>query len=161
MGRKWKHIISATTTGAHLRYIADHFRPEEALECMASWDESPISALARSWVESRTVYTFLAPDRTPLCVAGVVDKPPEDGWHDFWMLGTTDILKHKLEFLRACQRYKVQFLCCYPRLRAYIDARYDLSLKWARWLGCEILAPAPYGRNGALFCEVRLQWAAQ
>jgi hypothetical protein len=149
------------TTGAHLRSIAERFRPEERLECMASWGEEPLVALTRSWLFSKEAVTCLTPDRKPLCVLGINDEVNADGWAEFWLLGTTDILKHKIAFLRTCRDWKPLIAAKYPRLRSHIDARYDLSLRWAKWLGCEICAPAPFGKNGALFCEVRLTWAAQ
>ena len=154
------------TTGAHLRFIAECFRPEERLECMASWGEEPLVALTRSWLFSKEAYTCVTPDGQPLCVWGINDELRSEGffvddWAEFWLLGTTDILKHKIAFLRACRDWKPLIAATYPRLRSHIDASYDLSLRWAKWLGCEICAPAPFGKNGALFCEVRLEWAAQ
>lgn len=155
-----KHFKFVPVTGAHLRSIAERFRPEEALECMASWGEEPLVALTRSWLFSKETFTLLAPDGLPLCVFGI-NEEVSDGWHEFWMLGTTDIPKYKFEFLRECRWVRLSLLTKYSRLRSHIDARYDLSLRWAKWLGCEICAPAPFGVNGAPFCEVRLQWAAQ
>ena len=155
-----KHLELVETSGLHLRYIAAFLREEERLECMASWGEEPLAALVRSWLFSLETHTCLGTHATPLCVFGINEVPSDDGWWEFWMLGATDILKHKIAFLRTCREYMPVLLRKYGRLRAYIDARYELSLKWARWLGCEILAPAPFGKNGALFCEVRL-WAAQ
>lgn len=128
---------------------------------MASWNEEPLVALTRSWLFSKEAATVLAPDRLPLCVFGVNEEVSADGWYEFWLLGTTDILRHKIAFLRTCRYFRQYVLSMYPRLRAHIDARYDLSLRWAKWMGCEVSAPAPFGKNGALFCEVRLEWAAQ
>jgi len=152
-------IILVKTTGRHLRSIAERFRPEEARECLALCNESPLEALSRSWVYSKEVHTIML-DGLPLGVVGITDGPDENGWWNPWLLGTTDILKHKMTFLRACRAYLPQYLIVYQKLRTYIDARYELSLRWAKWLGCEICEPAPFGKNGALFCEVRL-WAAQ
>jgi len=149
------------TTGWHLRFIAECFRPEERLECQASWGEEPLVALTRSWLFSMEAHTCLGPYATPLCVWGINEEISPDDWAEFWLLGTTDILKHKIAFLRTCRDYMPLVAAKYPRLRSHIDARYDLSLRWAKWLGCEICAPAPFGKNGALFCEVRLEWAAQ
>lgn len=147
-------------TGAHLRYIAKCFRPEEELECRASWNEVPLVALTRSWLFSEEAATCLAPDGRPLCIWGVNEEIGPDGWREFWLLGTTDILRHKVAFLRTCRDWKPYVLAKYGRVRAYIDARYTVSLRWARWMGCEILAPAPFGKTGALFSEVRL-WAVR
>ncbi len=127
---------------------------------MASWNEEPLVALTRSWLFSKETATVLAPGGLPLCVFGINEEQVDDWW-EFWLLGSTDILHHKIAFLRTCRYFRQYVLTKYPRLRAHIDPRYELSLKWARWLGCEICAPAPFGANGALFCEVRLQWAAQ
>lgn len=149
-----------TPTGRHLRSIADRFRPEEAVECMASWNEEPLVALTRSWLFSAESAVCIDGDDLPLCIWGINDEVYPDDWREFWMLGTVDILTHKIAFLRTCRAWLRSIRQQYPRLRAHIDPRYELSLKWARWLGCEILAPAPHGVNGAPFCEVRL-WAAQ
>lgn len=150
------YIRPVKTTPEHLRYIAAHFRPEEALECFASWNERPEEALARSWFNSRDVCTYILPDETPLCVVGINYKQDPEGWWNPWMLGTTNILKHRTAFLHACRRYLPEYVLMYPNLRTYIDARYELSLRWAKWLGFKIGAPVPFGKNGALFCEVRL-----
>lgn len=150
-----------TPTGRHLRSIADRFRPEEAVECMASWNEEPLVGVTRSWLFSAESAVCIDGDGLPLCIWGINDEVSADDWAEFWLLGTTDILKHKIAFLRTCRDYMPLVAAKYPRLRSHIDARYDLSLRWAKWLGCEICAPAPFGKNGALFCEVRLEWAAQ
>jgi hypothetical protein len=154
-------ISVAPVTEARLRYIAAHFRPEERLECLASWNEAPMEALRRSWADSREAWAFLAPCGTPLCVAGITDGQDGEGWWYPWMLGTTDVLGQRIAFLRACRVYLPRVLSVYGKLRTFIDARYDLSLKWAKWLGFEVRAPAPFGMGCALFCEVRLEWAAR
>lgn len=157
---KREELILGAATPERLRSIAARFRDEERLECLAICNETPIQALGRSWIMSREVYAIMLGD-LPVGVAGITDGPDENGWWNPWLLGTTDILHHKTAFLRACRRYVPQFLCVYKRLRTYIDARYTQSLRWAEWLGCEVSDPAPFGENGALFCEVRLEWAAQ
>lgn len=145
---------------AHIWYVAEHERPEERLECFASWGENTLDALRRSVRESREVYTVLGPRGLPLCIGGIA-AVQFDGWWNPWLIGTTDILNCRVAFLRASLWWTDYFWTKYRKLRTWIDARYETSLKWAAWLGCEVRSPAPYGVNGALFREVRLDWEAR
>jgi len=141
------------TTAEHIHRVARGMREEERLEVEALCGESPLQALLRSRRESRVVFTCLDAQGQPVCIWGV-SGPDADGYYCPWLLGTRRVPQNGIAFLRSCRAYLPAVLELYPRLRNWIDARYTQSLDWIRWLGFDVSAPRPVGRNGALFCEV-------
>ena len=63
-----------------------------------------------------------------------------------WLLGTNEIGRYALTFLRANKKYVRRMLEFYPHLENYVDARNTTSIQWLKWLGFEFdLLPVPYG----------------
>jgi hypothetical protein len=59
--------------------------------------------------------------------------------------------KHRKAFLRASRVIVDEMLRTYPCLWNFIDARYTAALRWARWLGLEVLPAEPHGALGMPF----------
>jgi hypothetical protein len=71
-----------------------------------------------------------------------------------WLLGSDGIKKIWLQFLKQCRFYLDVMNDIYPVLENWVDARYETSLKWAKWLGFTVDDPAPYGMLGRPFCRI-------
>lgn len=143
--------------------VAASMRPEEREEVWASHRETPEQAIVNAFHQSFWAKVGLAPDGTPLMALGLqrVDKKksvafgfgPAD-WTCVWALGSTEILKYKVGFLRESRRVTLELSLLYPNLGNFCDARYTKSLQWLKWLGFRIGNPLPYGKGGKLFCPV-------
>ena len=92
----------------------------------------------------------------PLAVTGVV--PCGDGTHAPWLVGTDDIGRFPLAFLRACRGivrdvYRKHFA---PLLN-YVDARQERSIRFLRSLGFRVEDAGPLGKRNYLFCKFTLE----
>lgn len=71
-----------------------------------------------------------------------------------WLLGSDGIKKVWLQFLKQCRFYLDIMNDIYPVLENWVDAKYETSLKWARWLGFTVDDPMPYGMFNKPFCRI-------
>jgi hypothetical protein len=69
-----------------------------------------------------------------------------------WMLSGEGITRHRKAFLRVSRWVVAQLLQRYRLLWNVIDARYAGALRWARWLGFEVMEARPAGPFNMLFC---------
>jgi hypothetical protein len=76
-----------------------------------------------------------------------------------WALSGRAVDRHPKAYLRASRAVLDALLERYSLLTNVIDARYTGALRWARWLGCEVGPPQPFGPRGAPFCRFILRRA--
>jgi hypothetical protein len=74
-----------------------------------------------------------------------------------WLLGSDDIERHAVTFLRGSKRYIAEMSRDYRLLTNYVDARNTLSIRWLKWLRFDILAAEPYGPFGLPFHRFELR----
>lgn len=68
-----------------------------------------------------------------------------------WMLGSDDLKRVKIGFLRSCHEWLEVLHRDYTILWNWADARNNLHLRWLEWLGFKIIGTAPIGVKGELF----------
>jgi hypothetical protein len=68
-----------------------------------------------------------------------------------WMLGSPEIEKIRIKFLRNNRKYIDLFLSYYPILMNWVDVDNKKSIAWLKWLGAEIGEPERYGVENKLF----------
>jgi hypothetical protein len=54
-----------------------------------------------------------------------------------WLLLTTEVYKHPIEFLRFSKRYLQELLKTVSIVGNAVYAKNELHIKWLTWLGCE------------------------
>jgi hypothetical protein len=54
-----------------------------------------------------------------------------------WMLLTTNVYKHPIEFLRFSKRYLADLLRKAPQVANGVHGENQLHIKWLTWLGCK------------------------
>ena len=74
-----------------------------------------------------------------------------------WLLGTEEIAKHGMHFLRASKRYIESQRKRYSLLLNYVDARHIIAIRWVRFLGFELLPAEPIGVDRMPFHQFRME----
>jgi hypothetical protein len=140
-------------------FVVDNMRDEDIEECMAC-GRTALDALSRSFEVSEVTYTLMSPDGHPAAILGVTDGPLGEHFGIVWMLGTNDIKKHKMHFLRACKAGLDSLFaeCGKEALYNYTYANNSLHHVWLRWLGFTFLRQVelpPYGHSFYEFVRLR------
>jgi hypothetical protein len=152
-------IVPATE--AHAHELAPSLRPADAAEVKASGGFEPLDALLASLGVSEVASTLLI-DGKVAAIFGVAPAHFDvegEGVRDVgvvWLLGGTALFEAPLSFLRRCRPVVREFLERYPLLMNAIDARYEKALRWAKWLGFQVMEPVPFGFEGRPFCFISL-----
>lgn len=133
------------------RHVAENMRDCDKFEVWQSHNHTPYEALRYSVDCSH--YAMVATDGKdiPYCMFGVAAITPLSICGSPWMLGTTDIVEHRAEFLKWSRVYIKEMKQMHPRLENYVHAENHLSIDWLKWSGFFIDKPAPYGKENDLF----------
>lgn len=114
-------------------YMSERLRKADAREVYAASGASPFEALESGFLGTGDVVVGADEDNNPVCMGGVVRVHPMAGC--VWMLGTTDLEKHKLSFLRRSKPFIDEWHKKFPVLYNCVDERNQLHIKWLQWLG--------------------------
>jgi hypothetical protein len=139
----------------HVGRIAAHVREQDREELQELYGQTPQEVLEYSFRVSRGAWTGLV-DGVPVCMFGVVELSREVGRP--WMIGTQELDRHAVTFLRRCRGHVEAMKRRYGRLENYVDARSAMAVRWLRWLGFEMKEKVRAG-EGAIPCY-RFQWEA-
>lgn len=141
------------TTQDDIEFIAENIRKEDAEECEAA-GFSPAAGLALSKGTSIVCKTLLTPDTLqPGAVMGVCPGF-SPSWGAIWLLGTDDIKRYRVPFLRR-SRQVLADLYDETRMEAFYNYSYvgnSVHHAWLRWLGFTFLRKVPL-HNGHEFYE--------
>ena len=133
-------------------YLASNLRYQDVREVEAA-GKTPLEAITTG-ASSLYVRTLLEPERgRPVGIFGA-------DWNDapiasIWMLGTKEIEKYPMTFLRNCRSAieEVHKVSGKDALWNYTFADNDLHHRWLRWCGAIFLSKTPRGVNGEYFYE--------
>lgn len=120
--------------------IAPLLRPADRAECIALSGlepevQLPMSVL--SCIDGKTI--FVEGERgEPLLIGGVSRSSPCSAW--VWMMGTPDLLRYRVSFLREGIKMVDEWNEKFPLLHNYADGRNTKHLHWLRWLGFKIIS---------------------
>jgi hypothetical protein len=129
----------------HVDWISKNMRKADVEEVAAAGGKGPVRALSGSLERSAVAWTGMIDDR-PVCMFGVSPIDILGGIGSPWLLGTDEIERCAVSFLRLNKRYVAQMLDLFPHLVNFVDARNKLSIKWLKWLGFRFdPEPVPYG----------------
>lgn len=115
---------------------------------VAALGRSPFEAMALSLRRSKRAFTIMEGDRA-IAMFGVGDVNILAGVGSPWMLGTDDLPRHAVPFLRQGGWWLGQLLEGYTVLRNCVDDRNKLSIRWLKWLGFDVGKPVAF--KGHLF----------
>jgi hypothetical protein len=117
----------------HVPYLIKNLRSEDLLEVQC-FSDTPEKAFLIALSNDETTMTVLAPDNIPYAMFGVGYS--DEGTY-IWMLGTTDVLKYKYEFIKRCREWVWAFVGIYEKVYNYVHVDNKLAIKWLKWCGAE------------------------
>ena len=144
---KTAHVVTASPD--HIPHIAAHMRQADRDEVAASHGITPLAAMEMSLRRSRRAWTIMSPAGVPVGMFGVGDTNILAGVGSPWLLGTDELPRHAIIFLRQCPYWVGQLLEGYTVLRNCVDDRNKLSIRWLKWLGFDVGKPVAF--KGQLF----------
>jgi hypothetical protein len=126
------------STLADAKFLAPRLRPEDVQEVRAV-GKTPLSALKAGVRLSKECYTVETKDG-PVAMFGVTPT------HDpvlglVWLLGSPDLLKIKLTFLRHSRTWLKNLFGDFRLVGNIVDSRNELHTHWLRWLGFRMIRP--------------------
>ena len=141
----------------HIPYLAENMREADRRELEAML-VVPEYALVCGINESAWAKTVIVEGR-PALMFGVSDTSILSGIGIPWLLGTDDMERMKVTFIRQCRWFVLEMLRSYPVLVNYVDARNATSIRWLTWLGFTLDPAEPHGFNGELFHRFEMRAA--
>jgi len=118
-------------------YIAQNLRYADSVEIEASRGGPKfVEALVDGFYASEQPMTFHV-DGSPAAMFGVVPADLE-GACRIWLLGTEDIEKASMYFLRNCRWWFERITEDYNFIFNFAHKDNELHLKWLRWMGFDI-----------------------
>ena len=142
------------TVAADLPLVASAMRAEDVAEIAAGSGDTPLQSLEEGLRVSSSCWTFV-PEDTPAAIFGVAPHPL---WPDRvcagWLLGTDEIVKHRMVFLAGSRACLEEAGRGYDLMANFVDARNTVHIRWLKWCGFSFLARhESYGVEGRPFLE--------
>ena len=138
-----------------LMFIAGRLRDSDRAECDALGHVG-VNAAYRAMLRATEARVGVA-DGVPFVAFGLGVPLVFAHYANPWLLGTGEIVKHRLTFLRESRGIVADWLQRYPVLENYVDQRNSLSIAWLKWLGFKLYDAIPYGPQGLPFCRFELR----
>jgi len=145
-----KFVVTKATID-DINYIAKHLREADIEEVYEMAGETPKEALINSFKSSNNCLCFKK-GVVPICCYGVVpalQTSLKGGC--VWLLGTDDIEKYSLPFLRTSRKFISDELLKHKKLWNFVYNKNTKAIKWLEWLGFSVLEPEIIGINKKLF----------
>ena len=114
-----------------VHYIARRLRPADELDLEGA---SPRDALLAGFSQSVRPLTVIDAGR-PIAMFGVVPWGDESGVGSVWLLGTPQVERIKVPFLRQSHQWLEHISEGFAGLRNKVHQDNDLHVRWLRWLG--------------------------
>lgn len=138
------YIVRQATADDAAALVAG-MRKADAEEVWAGWRQTPEEAVRVSLAGSRDPLAGLAPDGRLLCLFGVTGSTVLSDTAAPWMLGTDELPKHAMAFLRVSRSWTRLIKEEYSMLENFVDMRNRLAVRWLRWLGFTVEEARPFG----------------
>jgi len=124
-------VVEATRE--HVDYIATNLRQQDITELTAAGHGNIHEKLVSSFESSEEVLVALTPDNIPWVIFGVARITDKIG--GIWMVGTDDVLKYKIQFLRKCRDWVKYISSNYPVVTNNVHDKNTESIIWLLWCG--------------------------
>jgi hypothetical protein len=140
----------------HVASLAPRIRQADLDEIWAASRATPARALEMGMLVSRDPKVAIVGGRVE-CMFGIADVALLTGKGAPWLLGTDEMVKHSVKFLRASREYLDSQLQFFSSLENYVDARNEAAVKWLGWLGFDIAPAAPFGPDKRPFHKFTME----
>lgn len=135
-------------TQAHVDQLVADMRDEDAAEC-AAFGLTPAQALSRC-LASRNTLAGVADDKT-VAIFGLRTGDYHPRLSLIWLLSSREANAHKIAFARWSKAFVDDKKHTHKWMGNFVDARYEKSVKWLKWLGFEIRPAIPLAPHGFMF----------
>lgn len=145
-------------TAEHAETLARCVRSENIAEMRACAGSSamPIDVALESLEHSSLARTLIIGGEVA-AIWGVFPETALGGRATVWVLAGDAADRHPIAFAKISRLALEELLGHFDLLGAFVDARYERSLRWARWLGFSVGAPQPAGAAGQPFCPIAIR----
>lgn len=150
-----KYSVSAATE-ADAHELAPKLRTADVQEIWAAARRTPLDALLSAVHMSGETALSGRVDGRVACMWGVAPASFLSDVYRPWLLASDEIVPHARTFLRLNRDWMIWASTEYPILENYVDARNEVSIRWLRWLGFDILPPEPMGPDRVPFHRFRM-----
>ena len=149
MYRKLPHLRLATEVDCI--YLSENLRQEDIQEIKAVVGNlPPLLSLLTGLKMSSVPLVICNADCKPVAMLGVV---PNGLIGFIWMVGTDDLKKISLSFLRNSKDVCDVLKGKHQILHNYVDKRNKLHINWLKWMGFSIINEVNYGIENRKFYE--------
>ncbi len=152
-------ITTYPTQREDIRLVAQHLRHADCQEIEAGSGKTPLQALGDSVDISSECYTlFETQTMLPFAILGIAPSTSPIATH-IWCLGTEDISRLSVGFLKVSVAFVSKFQNQYPILTNVCDCRNTVHLRYLEWLKFKFIRILPtFGverRPFVEFCRIR------
>ena len=131
-------------------YLSENLREEDIQEIKAVTGLPPLLSLLCGLKMSSVPLVICNADCKPVAMLGVV---PNGLIGFIWMVGTDDLKKISLSFLRNSKDVCDVLKGKHQILHNYVDKRNKLHINWLKWMGFSIINEINYGIENRKFYE--------
>ena len=132
-------------------YLSKRLRKEDYQEIKAVSGLSPLISLLIGLELSDVPLVICNKKNKPVAMLGVV---PQGLFGAIWMVGTEELKKISLSFIRNCKGVCEVLQKNYQLLNNFVDARNTLHINWLKWMGFTFINKhKQYGVERRLFYE--------
>ena len=147
-------VVPATM--AHTRDLAPRVRQADVDEVWAFAGITTLEALEVSVRSSPEPWAGLVNERVEVMFGvGVSSLASAVGIP--WFLGSDEVFKHGVKFLRVSRRYIDRVRQDYLLLENYVDERNLDAVKWVKWLGFRLEPAVSAGTRGGRFHRISME----
>ena len=113
-------------------YLAENLREDDYREIKAVTGLPPLLSLLTGLKSSQVPLVICDNQGKVVAMLGVV---PNGLIGSIWMVGTPDLKRISVSFLKNCQDVFTVLKNNFSVLHNYVDARNELHIRWLRWMG--------------------------
>lgn len=143
-------IVVRTSDFTDVEYLAPRLRESDVKEVWASNHHTPFMALYHSYDKSILCLT-IEYDGEAVAMFGLNGENVLSNIGTVWLLGSDELFKHRIRFIRHSKRFLNIMLNMYPTIFNYVHAENKESIDWLIHCGAKIAEPQPYGMEQEMF----------
>lgn len=113
-------------------FLSENLREDDYKEIQAVVGLPPLLSLLHGYKTSQVPLVICNEKNKVVAMLGVV---PNGLIGSIWMVGTPELKKISVSFLRNCQGVFKVLKNNFSILHNYVDARNELHIRWLKWMG--------------------------